>query len=65
MNNMEREIGEKFSFNGTTLEVVEAKQYDCLGCFFHGKRINFCKKMKCTPFERVDHKNIYFKEVNK
>ena len=61
--NYERKIGERFNFNGTTLEVVEAKQYDCLGCFFNFKRINFCKKMKCAPFERSDHNDVYFKEV--
>lgn len=60
---MERKIGERFEYKGKTLEVVKSKQYNCLGCFFHGKRINFCKKMKCAPFERSDHNDVYFKEV--
>ena len=68
---MERQIGERFDYNGTTLEVVEATMghplYPCCNCnkcFFNNKSINFCiKKIKCMSSERSDYKNVYFIEV--
>lgn len=57
---MERKIGERFSYNGTTLEVVENSNYNCEKCFFFQRA---CDKIKCLMTERTDCKNVYFMEV--
>ena len=64
---MERPVGEKFVYNGVTLEVVEHQ--DCLGCYFHKNYIR-CNNTTireaigaCEDFKRNDLKNIIFKEA--
>lgn len=54
-------IGDKFSFDGTTLEVEEAKMC-CGGCYCHGKD-ELCSQLKCTVGAREDRKDVVFKEV--
>lgn len=65
---MEREVGERFDYNGTTLEVVEATMghhlYPCCDCYF--LLICSCYKYmyitgKCG--NRDDKREVYFKEV--
>lgn len=58
---MERPIGEKFKFEGRTLEVVESDS--CKGCVFD---VYFCYKKysivgRC--YFRKDNKSVIFKEV--
>lgn len=49
------------------LKVVEAKEYDCSGCFFDeiASNINMdtCNRIKCASNERKDGKNVQFKRV--
>lgn len=53
---IELKVGERVTI---TLEVVA--QNSCDDCFF-GK-IDRCKEFACFERERLDHKNIIFKEV--
>lgn len=62
---MEKKIGKTFSLNGKTLEVVEGRYMDCDMCYFKRHSLRFCLKIMCTSAERLDGKNIYFKEVTK
>ena len=64
---MERPIGEKFDYEGVTLEVVNHQ--DCLGCYFYEHYIR-CNNTTireaigaCEDFKRNDLKNIIFKEA--
>ena len=65
---MERSIEEKFQYKDIILEVVEAKDEVCLGCYFYEKNIE-CNILKnniigyCCPFNRNDKKYIIFKKV--
>lgn len=63
---MERKIGETFEFEGKILQVKEAEQYACKGCFFENK----CNKAIVNPVAgncffnaRTDKKNVVFVEV--
>ena len=61
---MERKIGEIFTYNGKTYQVV--KSTTCIECAF-GKRV--CSLLKsyigqCTPSTRTDKTSIVFKEIN-
>lgn len=62
---IERKIGERFDYNGLTVEVVETEYHICDKCAFFEKIFDFCHNIKCANYERSDHKNIYFKEVKK
>ena len=65
---MEREINEKFQYKDITLQVVEAKDEVCLGCYFYEKNIE-CGILKnniigyCCPFNRNNKKDIIFRKV--
>ena len=63
---MERKIGETFEFEGKTLQVKEAEQHACKGCFFENK----CNKAIVNPVAgdcffnaRTDKKKVVFVEV--
>lgn len=63
----ELKVGEKVTI---TLEVVE--QDSCDGCFFfqegtcYNPTINdWADSFKCEPYERLDGKEVIFKEVKK
>ena len=66
---MERQIGEIFDFDGVKLEVVEAKDNDCTGCYFFYERTacSFsCVRNTigfCNPFFRKDNTYVIFKEI--
>lgn len=60
---MERKIGERFDYNGVTLEVVN--QIGCEGCYFY--TLVMCDKSlgKCYDMDRSDKQSVIFKEVTK
>lgn len=65
---MERKIGERFDYNGVTLEVV--KQLGCKGCyFFNMLDMSDCNNLEirghCGISFRTDKKPVIFKEVEK
>lgn len=60
---MERKIGERFEYNGITIEIVETEYHSCDKCVFFEQSLEFCNNIKCADYERFDGKNIYFKEV--
>ena len=67
---MERKIGERFEYDGITLEVAEAPNDNpCGDCYFLLKE-NECfesvsKTGNCSETYREDKRIIYFKEVTK
>ena len=71
MNNMERKIGEMFSYNGTKLEVVEQSNETenvCDGCYFKSNFMFLCYKNneitgECCDIRRTDKKDVIFKEI--
>ena len=64
-----RPIGEKFDYEGTTLEVVEwNEETGCAGCYFMDSM--FCHKGEvldiagyCFSSARKDKKDVVFKKV--
>ena len=74
---MERKIGERFEYNGTTLEVVEQSIENkdisrvCKGCYFYENSM-LCYSYKgdrivgeCSCYLRIDRKEVIFKEIEK
>ena len=69
MKDFTRPIGEKFDYNGVTLEVVKSKYDVCKGCYFYPadekcylhRDINITGR--CSVLYRTDHENVKFKEV--
>lgn len=64
---MERKIGEKFEYDGKTLEVVETKSDTCYKCCFKGET-GCCSKNKsktgeCEMLKRSDRRPVIFVEV--
>ena len=62
---MERKIGEIFTYNGKTYQVVESIR--CDGCAFN--RSAKCSTIReplgsCDPIRRKDRINVVFKEIN-
>ena len=57
---MEIKVNEIFEFEGTTLQAVETEDMTCKECFF-----NYCEHcdIQCLQSERVDKKNVIFKEI--
>lgn len=57
---MEIKVNEIFEFEGTTLQAIETEDMTCKECFF-----NYCEQcdIHCIPSERVDKKNVIFKEI--
>ena len=64
---MEREIGERFNYNGTTLEVVKQDIYrGCYGCYFFNYHTCYgLPTGKCCYISRSDKKSVIFKEALK
>ena len=67
---MERKIGERFEYNGTTLEVVKSEDIDwyCTDCYF--RPFISCTRVtaitgNCLSRLRKDRTNVIFKEVEK
>lgn len=63
---MERKIGERFEYDGVTLEVCAEKE--CTECYCHFN--NVCIKSLdlagyCGPSSRSDNTSVIFKEVKK
>ena len=62
---MERKIGEIFTYNGKTYQVVESNM--CKDCAFFNIRCNSVQTSvagTCTPGGRKDNTNVVFKEIN-
>ena len=63
-----RPIGEKFDYDGTTLEVVENKHPSCADCYFGS--ITCCRFDEiiditgdCLFYKRKDRKDVIYKKV--
>lgn len=61
---MERKIGEIFTYNGKTYQVIETNA--CKDCAF---KIRLCEALEsitgtCIPGERTDHTSVSFKLIN-
>lgn len=61
---MERKIGEIFTYNGKTYQVVESNM--CMGCAFKERVCSLLKLYTgpCTSIIRADKTGVVFKEVN-
>lgn len=62
---MERKIGEVFTYNGKTYQVVKANT--CKNCAFFNTRCNFFQTLvagTCTPGSRKDNISVSFKLIN-
>ena len=61
---MERKIGEIFTYNGKTYQVV--KSIVCAHCVFRGKLCGFIESSagNCMPSNRSDKTSVIFKEIN-
>ena len=62
---MERKVGEVFTYNGKTYQVVES--ITCKNCAFFNTRCNFFQTLvagTCIPGERTDHTSVSFKLIN-
>ena len=58
----DKKIGERFEYEGVTLEVVNELDFSCEKCFFYqGKGDNIC----CLPHKRKDGESVWFKVVEK
>ena len=58
---MEIKVNEIFEFEGTTLQAIETENMTCKDCFFNYSE--HCGDIHCIPSERVDKKNVIFKEI--
>lgn len=61
---MERKLGEVFTYNGKTYQVI--KGCGCTGCDFVNRCYNFLYKIhgSCSNIYRKDNISVVFKEVN-
>lgn len=59
----EYKIGETFVYEGKLFEVKDSCALYCLKCAF-GDDEQTCRKFRCTPHGRKDHKWVFFEEVN-
>lgn len=62
---MERKVGEIFTYNGKTYQVVKANT--CKNCAFFNTRCNFFQTLvagTCTPGSRKDNISVSFKLIN-
>lgn len=61
---MERKVGEVFTYNGKTYQVV--KSIVCTHCAFNGKLCGLIKPSagNCMPSNRSDKTSVIFKEIN-
>ena len=64
-----RKIGERFDYDGVTLEVVEVKNSFCTGCYFYNKKIECEERVVrntigcCGEYSRGDGKIVIFRKV--
>lgn len=58
----EKKIGERFEYEGVTLEVVSVLDFPCGKCFFYQKE---CDNVCCFPHKRKDGESVCFKVVEK
>lgn len=61
---IERKIGERFNYNGVTLEVVEQSEDTCDGCYFY-RKTDCPDACLCSCLFRSDFNSVIFKEVTK
>ena len=66
---MERKVGEVFGFKGESLQVMESRDSNCEGCFFHTHEFP-CRDEddrnitgQCVYFRRIDQKDVVFVKV--
>lgn len=60
---MERKIGEVFTYNGKTYQVIKSKL--CGSCAFRDRVCSLLKSFigNCTPSKRTDKTSVIFKEI--
>ena len=62
---MERKIGEVFTYNGKTYQVVEVEtDEECKGCAFEFSSCCTSLLGDCSPTHRTDGVSVIFKEIN-
>ena len=62
---MERKVGEVFTYNGKTYQVVEVKiDEECKGCAFEFSSCCTSLLGDCSPTYRTDGASVIFKEIN-
>lgn len=62
---MERKIGEVFTYNGKTYQVVEVEiDAECKGCAFEFSSCCTSLLGDCSPTYRTDGASVIFKEIN-
>ena len=62
---MERKIGEIFTYNGKTYQVVEVESdEECKGCAFEFSSCCTSLLGNCSPTHRTDGTSVIFKEIN-
>ena len=64
---MERQLGEKFDYNGVTLKVVKDKGSGCEGCYFC-ENSSPCDSVRavigpCGLYTRSDGQGVIFKKL--
>ncbi|WP_287677121.1 hypothetical protein [Bacteroides sp.] len=60
---MERKIGEIFEFAGLMLQVEEAKNGSCDGCYFSDKKCFEKRTGECVDDFRSDNTDVIFKDI--
>lgn len=58
----DKKIGERFEYEGVTLEVVSVLDFPCGKCFFYQKE---CDNIYCLPYQRKDEESVSFRVVEK
>ena len=62
---MERKVGEVFTYNGKTYQVVEVEiDEECKGCAFEFSSCCTSLLGDCSPTHRTDGASVIFKEIN-
>lgn len=62
---MERKIGEVFTYNGKTYQVVEVEiAEECKGCAFEFSSCGISFLGDCSPKYRTDGTSVIYKEIN-
>ena len=62
---MERKIGEIFTYNNKTYQVVEVEtDEECKGCAFEFSSCCMSLLGDCSPTHRTDGASVIFKEIN-
>lgn len=54
-------IGTIFTYRNVKLKVKHNPTGDCIKCYFNNRK--HCLRTNCCAFERVDNKNVYFKQI--